>query len=547
MEIVRRKPASSRAGRRSVRAVIADLGADPPVLDARRRHRHHRRGQHALPARVAARRTGPGAFTRAVVDRGAGAAEAAGSPGRSGAPTRCGCRASYAFAGATASVGRSLALTRHPRHARIHREAACARPSSRARCSASPPRSRLSTPARRPVLTQLDGRLDAAAMGAFVPERLRAAHGRRRRLVRRAWSPGAQGTELRVDVDLKGLAIGLPVPLRQAGGRDARARRDDPRSWGRTRRRPWPRWTAACTGASGAAGQAGPSAGTRRSSSARPSPPSRCATGSGSTGTSPASTSTPGARRSAPAPGAGPAPVAAPAALELRGLDLRFGRAALHRARLRAALRPPATGRHRVARHAREPAGGRARSPSTRRAAGASRRGSSGSRSWRERPARPGRSRRPRPPTTCPRSTSWRERFEFHGHWLGRLELVAEAGGRRLAHRARSTSSNDHARFASSGAWRRTATGPAHDARPEARDRNLNALLGQFGYGDYVNRGEAKLEGQLVWPGYPYDFAPGVLSGRFKVEPPRRGSSPRSSRARASSSASSRCSRSRGA
>ena len=48
--------------------------------------------------------------------------------------------------------------------------------------------------------------------------------------------------------------------------------------------------------------------------------------------------------------------------------------------------------------------------------------------------------------------------------------------------------------------------------------RNLHALLKQFGYGEFVNRGEASLEGLLVWPGYPYEFAPGALSGRFKVQ-----------------------------
>jgi uncharacterized protein YhdP len=42
--------------------------------------------------------------------------------------------------------------------------------------------------------------------------------------------------------------------------------------------------------------------------------------------------------------------------------------------------------------------------------------------------------------------------------------------------------------------------------------------LGQFGFGDYLKRGNGKLEGQLAWPGYPYDFALANLAGSFKVE-----------------------------
>ena len=30
--------------------------------------------------------------------------------------------------------------------------------------------------------------------------------------------------------------------------------------------------------------------------------------------------------------------------------------------------------------------------------------------------------------------------------------------------------------------------------------------------------GEGRLEGQLLWPGYPYEFTPSILSGRFRVE-----------------------------
>ncbi len=69
---------------------------------------------------------------------------------------------------------------------------------------------------------------------------------------------------------------------------------------------------------------------------------------------------------------------------------------------------------------------------------------------------------------------------------------------------------------AAPGAARRTGSYTQLELKLETR--NLHALLGQFGYGEFVNRGEANLEGSLVWPGYPYEFAPGSLSGRFKVQ-----------------------------
>jgi len=42
--------------------------------------------------------------------------------------------------------------------------------------------------------------------------------------------------------------------------------------------------------------------------------------------------------------------------------------------------------------------------------------------------------------------------------------------------------------------------------------------MGQFGFGDYMKRGTGELEGQLVWPGYPYDFSLASLAGTFKVD-----------------------------
>jgi uncharacterized protein YhdP len=109
------------------------------------------------------------------------------------------------------------------------------------------------------------------------------------------------------------------------------------------------------------------------------------------------------------------------------------------------------------------------------------------------------------------------ERFDFRGRWLGRLEFVArqEDADWRID---KLDISNPHARLASTGLWRRTAAGPVTRVDVKLETTNLNLLLAQFGHGDQVSRGEAKLEGQLVWPGYPYEFAASRLSGQFRLE-----------------------------
>src|SRR5260221_7877771 len=77
---------------------------------------------------------------------------------------------------------------------------------------------------------------------------------------------------------------------------------------------------------------------------------------------------------------------------------------------------------------------------------------------------------------------------------------------------------NGHARFLSSGGWRRPATGSLTTVMLKLETENLNALMGQFGDGDYLKRGSGQLEGQLVWPGYPYDCATATLAGTIKVD-----------------------------
>jgi len=109
------------------------------------------------------------------------------------------------------------------------------------------------------------------------------------------------------------------------------------------------------------------------------------------------------------------------------------------------------------------------------------------------------------------------EKFDFRGKWLGKLELNAENAGDEWRI-DKLDISNGHAKFHSSGVWRRTATGPLTTLALALDTENLNAFMGQFGYGDYLKRGNGHLEGNLVWPGYPYDFTLANLAGTFKVE-----------------------------
>src|SRR6185503_5347713 len=108
------------------------------------------------------------------------------------------------------------------------------------------------------------------------------------------------------------------------------------------------------------------------------------------------------------------------------------------------------------------------------------------------------------------------QKFDFKDHWLGALDLKAEPDGDdwRID---RLDITTGHATFHSTGRWRRAGGEPLTTLQLKLDAQNLNALMGQFGYGDYLKRGTGKLEGQLVWPGYPYDFALANLAGSFKV------------------------------
>jgi uncharacterized protein (TIGR02099 family) len=109
------------------------------------------------------------------------------------------------------------------------------------------------------------------------------------------------------------------------------------------------------------------------------------------------------------------------------------------------------------------------------------------------------------------------EKFDFRGKWLGALDLKAEPAGEEWRI-DKLDITNPHAKFASTGVWRRTATGSLTTLNLNLESSDLNALMGQFGYGDYLKRGRGSLEGTLVWPGYPHEFAVAGLAGTFKVD-----------------------------
>jgi uncharacterized protein YhdP len=100
---------------------------------------------------------------------------------------------------------------------------------------------------------------------------------------------------------------------------------------------------------------------------------------------------------------------------------------------------------------------------------------------------------------------------------MGRLELMAvHAGDEWRIEKLDIT--NGQSRFHSTGAWRPTGNGSFTTLDLKVDAGNLNALFAQFGYGEYVKGGRATLEGRLAWPGFPYDFEVGKLSGNFRLD-----------------------------
>ncbi|NJD89668.1 MAG: TIGR02099 family protein [Betaproteobacteria bacterium] len=510
MEITAREAWVYASRARSARAVIADLGEHPPVLqiDA---DMDTTGGDSVRFLRESPLVDGPGAFTRTVAVEGPARLKLRLNWPLAGTePFRL--AGEYAFAGASASVGRSLVLA-GLRGTLAFTEKAVRAPELTGTMFGQPATLRLSTQPDGSVLTQLDGRLGAAALGAFIPEGFA-----RRTAGSTPWQArvvtGAQGTELRVESALQGLAIGLPEPFAK--------RADESRPLAVTIRKlgaPDEETVAALDG--GVHARIG-----RLENGAGPARWHAALKFGSPVGAEPvreglwlygdiARFDLDAWREALSAPSS-PAPEA-PAALELRGLDVNFGTLRFTGrdfTRLAARLERHAPGQWRGSLASPLVAGevdfdlrgkGAIRARLARFSIGMAAAGAAGP--------------EPAPPAEQEDLMALdivAERFEFRGRWLGRLELLARPDGRdwRID---RLDIANKHAKFASTGAFRRTASGPLTQLDLKLETTNLHALLDQFGFGEFVNRGEAGLEGQLVWPGYPYEFNAGLLSGRFAV------------------------------
>ena len=115
------------------------------------------------------------------------------------------------------------------------------------------------------------------------------------------------------------------------------------------------------------------------------------------------------------------------------------------------------------------------------------------------------------------------ERFNFRGRELGKLEARADyekraGGGEEEWRISKLDIGNAHTQWRSTGGWRRTGAGAITTLDFKLDSSNLNALFGQFGYGDYLKRGTGELQGSFAWPGFPADFSTSILSGSFDVK-----------------------------
>lgn len=452
---------------------------------------------------------GPGAFTRAVAVEGPGSLKLRLEYPLWGTdPIRV--AGDYQFNGATASVGRNLAM-RDVRGRLAFTEKGVRGQDIRGTLFNQPASLSIASQPDAQVLTTLEGRIEAAALGAYAPAFLAAkmdgATAWRARIL-----SGRQGSELTIDSDLAGLGVALPEPLAKAASAPrpltvsiARLGADNEVT------------TVALAG--GVFGRFARAAGSERWQGAlrfgAPVANEPLREGLWLYGSLAALDvdawqsllAAPRAAASAPAPSAPP--------LELRGVDLQLARARY-------------MGRDFAQMHARLERdegqwSGTLESPRVAGDVHWNPQGKGRLVAKLERltliEAQPDAAQPPRQdePADLPALDVAAEHFEFRGRWLGRLDLKAEPAGDEWRI-DRLDLTNGHAQFKSSGGWRRTATGSLTTLALKLDAENLNALMAQFGFGDYLKRGNGSLEGQLAWSGYPYEFALAALAGNLKVD-----------------------------
>jgi uncharacterized protein (TIGR02099 family) len=493
----------------AVSAVIADLAAKPPLLtidgDIDTTGADSMRFLRESPLV-----NGPGAFTRAVSVEGPGRLHLhIDFPLAGTDPVRV--TGDYQFAGATATAARSLAL-RDLRGRLSFSERGVRAPELTGTLFGQPARITMATQPDGSVQTDLQGAIDAPALAAYLPEaiaaRTQGAASWKARLV-----SGKAGNDLTLSSDLQGLAITLPAPL----AKDATASRPlavhiaqlgsesdavtatlDRNIHGRFQRAAGGAWQAALRFGAPLSGE-----------------PAR--EGLWLYGELPALDVDAWQAVFAKGADAAATPAAAPA-VELRGFDMQLDRVRY-------------LGRDFSRMHARlvrsdDGWKGRIESPVL-----------AGEVEWNPQgkgraiarlsmlaipessSSTPASAPEPQPQPSqsdLPAIDLVADRFDFRGHTMGRLELKAEPAGEEW-HIDRLDITAPHATFRSHGGWRRTATGSLTTLALKLDTDSLNALLGQFGYGEYVRRGRGELEGTLAWPGLPHEFAVANLAGSFKV------------------------------
>jgi uncharacterized protein (TIGR02099 family) len=492
----------------SIAAIVADLGAKPPVLTLN--GDIDTSGADTVRfLRESPLVNGPGAFTRAVSIEGPGRLKLQlVYPMWGTDPVRV--VGDYTFAGATASVGRTLAM--RDLRGRLAFTESAVRANAIIGTLFGKPASLAMATENNQVVTQIEGRIEAPDMAAHLPESIAAKLAGATEWKARLASD-RQGSTLTVTSDLKGLGSTLPEPLAKAAA-DARALTLTMSRLGTDLE------VSNVTLADNVHGRFS-KAGERWSALLKFGAPvanEAAREGLWLAGELPyldvdAWQSTFAAPRGAAARPAGGG------ALELRGVDLKLARARYWGREFRqmnaqlarngpqwsGKLESPLVagdidwnweGKGRLtAKLARlsitEPTPGTA-------------------------PVEPQQAE----PSDLPALDITAERFEFKGRWLGSLDLKAEPTGDEWRI-DKLDIVNGHAKLLSTGGWRRTGTGSLTSLALKLETENLNALMAQFGYGDYLKRGTGRLEGRLVWPGYPYEFAAANLAGTFKVEAQR--------------------------
>lgn len=510
MEIRARRATIFASRVKSAVAVVDDLAASPPVLTID--GEVDTTGSDSVRfLRESPLVQGPGAFTRAVSVEGPASLRLHIDYPLSGTdPVRV--AGDYVFAGATASVGRALAM-REVRGKLSFTEKGVRAPQLGGTIFGEPALLVMASQPDGQVLSTIEGRLDSAALREHVPQALAA-----RAQGAFAWKArvlsGRDAAQLTLTSDLKGLALSLPEPLGKAAA-DARALTVEVARIGQEDQGASVAMAGGIFGRFSRAGAAGAERwrATLKFGAPFGSEPAR--DGLWLYGELPA-LDVDAWQAVFAAPGAAPQDPAQPSAqaLELRGVDLALGRA-------RFLGRDFTPVRARLDREGMRWSG-RLDGPMVAgdiqwNGEGRGRLVAKLDRLALPEPA-PGASAPPqRDESELPGLDIRAARFDFRGRTLGSLELNAEAVGPEWRI-DKLDIGNSHSKFASSGVWRRTGAGALTTLAVKLDANDLNALFGLFGYGDYLKRGSGHLEGTLVWPGYPSEFQLALLSGTIMVD-----------------------------